>query len=140
LFSREVRNALSMTNGERVFDRNQRVRALMSRSFECAIEVVRGSHFQGLNLYPQCPTRGLRLLEDERRIRIGRIPKHRHTSKPGQNLFQQFEPLPAQVRRHEAHPRDVAAGARQTGNEPAPQWIASGCHDDRNGGTGLLGC
>jgi hypothetical protein len=30
-----------------------------------------------LNLYPQCPARGLYLFEDERRVRIGRIPKQR---------------------------------------------------------------
>ena len=77
-----------MINGERVFDRNQRVWALTSRGFEGAIEVVRGSHFQGLNLNPQCLTRGLRLLEDKRGIRIGRIPEHGHASEPGQNLLE----------------------------------------------------
>jgi len=83
LVGREVGNVLSMTKGERILDCNQRVRAFPSRSFECAVEVVRRSHLQGLNLYPQYPTRGLRFLEHERGIRIGRIPKHRHASKPG---------------------------------------------------------
>src|SRR5215472_7457477 len=127
-------------------------RSMRFSAQRCSIATVRPSiqpssrslsksaaHLQGLNFYPQCPTRGLRFLEHERGIRIGRIPKYRHASKPRHNLFQQFEPLPAQVRRHEAHPRDVAAGSRQTGNEPAPQWIASGSHDDWNGGSGLLG-
>jgi hypothetical protein len=86
----EVRNQLSMTTGERVFDRNQCVRALSSGSFECAIEVVRASHLQGLNLDPQYLTGGLRLFEDEGWIRIGGIPKHGHLSEPGKNLFEQF--------------------------------------------------
>jgi len=85
LFGREVGNALSMSKGERIFDCNQRVRAFPSRSFECAVEVARGSHLQGLNLYP--PTRSLLFLENERGIRIGGIPKHRHASKPRHNLF-----------------------------------------------------
>ena len=80
---REVRNALSMINGERVFDSNQRFRVLPSRRFEYAIEVVWPSHLQGLNLYPQYSACGLRLFEDNRGIRIGRIPKHRHASRAG---------------------------------------------------------
>ena len=36
-------------------------------------------------------------------------------------------------------PVTLPAGSRQIGNEPAPEWIASGRHDDRNGRTGLLG-
>ena len=61
---REVRNALSMTNGERIFDSNQRFRVLPSRRFEYAIEVVWPSHLQGLNLYPQYSACGLRLFEE----------------------------------------------------------------------------
>jgi hypothetical protein len=59
--SREVRDELSMRNGERVFDRNQCVRAPSLCSIECAIKVVGATHLQGLNLYAQCPARNLRL-------------------------------------------------------------------------------
>src|SRR5262249_29897667 len=59
----EVRNALSISERERVFDGNQRVGVLLSRCRECTIEVVRASHLQRLNLYPQCPACGLRLFE-----------------------------------------------------------------------------
>src|SRR5262249_15306336 len=84
---------------------------------------------------PQCSTRDLGLFEDIRGIWVCRIPKHGHAREPGQSLFQQFEPLATQVWYHEAHARDVAAGSRQTGHEPAPQRIASGSHDnwDRRG-------
>jgi hypothetical protein len=53
LFGREVRNALSIGKGERVFGRDHRIWALPSRHLECAIEVVRASHLKGLNLDPQ---------------------------------------------------------------------------------------
>jgi hypothetical protein len=82
--SGEFRDARSMITRERIFDRNQRVRARPSRSFECAIEVVRSSHLQGSNLYPQCPTPGLRLFEYEHGERIVRIPKHGHARESGQ--------------------------------------------------------
>src|SRR5262245_27288058 len=49
---REVYNELPISGGERVFHRNQRVQALPSRGFKCAIEVMRRSHLQRLNLYP----------------------------------------------------------------------------------------
>jgi hypothetical protein len=83
----EFRDARSMISRERVFHRNQRIRAQPSHSFECAIEVVRPSHLQGSNLYPQFPTPGLRLFEDEHGVRIGRIPKHVHARESGQKLF-----------------------------------------------------
>src|SRR5262249_41325336 len=136
---REVRNALSITSGERVFDRNQRIWAQPSRRFECAIEVVRAPHIQGLHVYPRCSTPGVRLFVDECGIRIGRVPKYRHARKPRQKLFQQFGSLRTEVRHHEAHPRDVAARSSQTCNEPAPQRVARSCHNDRNGRGGLLG-
>ena len=80
---REVYNEPSMTNSERVFDGDQCLGVLPSRSRECPIEVVGPSHLQGLNLYAQRPARSLRLLEGNRRVRIGRIPKHGHASEPG---------------------------------------------------------
>jgi hypothetical protein len=80
----EVDNALSIGKGERVFDRDHRIRALRSRSLECAVEVIRPSHLKGLNLYPQRPAYPLRLLEDNRGVWIGRIPEHRQTGEPGQ--------------------------------------------------------
>jgi hypothetical protein len=55
---REVCNALLIGKRERVFDRDQRIRALLSRRLECAIEVVRASHLQRLNLDRQRPARG----------------------------------------------------------------------------------
>jgi hypothetical protein len=82
----EVCNELSIINGERVFDCDQRIRVLPSRSFECAIEFVRASHLQGLNFDPQRPAGGLRLLEDQRGIRIGRIPKHGDAREPRNNF------------------------------------------------------
>ena len=60
-------------------------------------------------------------------------------AEPGQQLLEQFQALPTEVRHHEAHARDVAAGSRQTGDEPAPQRVAGGCHDDWNGRGGPLG-
>jgi hypothetical protein len=54
---REVYNALSIINGERVFDGNQSGWMLLSRRRECTIEVAWASHLQGLNFYPQSPAR-----------------------------------------------------------------------------------
>src|SRR5262249_42101971 len=107
----EFRNAHCITSGERVFDGNECIQTQSSRSIECAIEIVRASHLQGLDFYPQCPPPGLCFFEDERGIRIGRIPKHCHAREARQKLFQQFESLRTQVRHHEAHSRDVAAGS-----------------------------
>src|SRR6266446_1386715 len=76
---REVSNELHVIKSERVFDRYQCIWTLPSQRFECAIEVAWVPHLQGLDLYPQRPARGLRLFEDERGIRIGRIPEHGHT-------------------------------------------------------------
>src|SRR6516165_5869119 len=67
-----------MTNGERVFDRNQRFGVLTSHRLKCAIEVIRVPYLQRLHLYSQCLTARLRLFEDQRGIWIGRVPKHGH--------------------------------------------------------------
>jgi hypothetical protein len=72
---REVRNALSIGKGERVFDGDHRIRALLSRSLECALEVVRASHLKGLNLDLQRPACPLGLLKDNRGVWIGRTPR-----------------------------------------------------------------
>src|SRR5262245_18351075 len=82
----EIRNALSVTTGESVVYRDQCIWAQPSRRFEGAIEIVRASHVQGLHLYPQCSPAILRLLEDERGIRIGRIPKHCHATAEAEAL------------------------------------------------------
>src|SRR5262249_19125348 len=123
LGNREVCNALSISESERVFDGNQRVGVLLSRCRECTIEVARASHLERLNLYPQCPACGLRLFEDNSGIRIGRIPKHSHTRKSGKQLPEQFQALPTEVRHHEAHAWDVAAGSRQAVDEPTAQRV-----------------
>src|SRR6266571_5091380 len=44
LLGREVYNELTIIDGERVLDRNQRIAALSSRRFEYAIEVVRAPY------------------------------------------------------------------------------------------------
>src|ERR1700738_4318724 len=82
---REICNELPISERERVFDRNQSVRSLPSCSFECAIEVVRASNLQGVDLYRQGLTRCPRFFEDKRGIRIGRIPKDGDASKPGKH-------------------------------------------------------
>jgi hypothetical protein len=80
---REVRNALSMTNGERIFDSNQRFGVLPSRRFEYAIEVVWPSHLQGLNLYPQYSAGSdLAIRCVGGIITVGLDPILRHTSNP----------------------------------------------------------
>jgi hypothetical protein len=124
-----------MSQGLRVlvFNGNQCIRALPSRSFECAIEIVGAAHLQGLNLYPQCPARSVRLFEDNRGIWIGRIPKHGHADEPRQQLLEQFQSLATKVWGHEAHTRDVATGPRETGDESAAYRVAGGPHDDWNG-------
>jgi hypothetical protein len=66
---------VSITYCERVFDRDQAAHVLPHRGFQCAIQIIGASHFQGLNLNPQCLSGALRLLKDERRIRVGRIPE-----------------------------------------------------------------
>jgi hypothetical protein len=69
-----------MGTGERVFDRDQRVGVMLSRRLEGTLEVVRAAHLQGLNLDPERPTPCLGLFVHERRIGIGRIPKHCHAT------------------------------------------------------------
>ena len=76
----KVHNAFSIGTGERVFDRDQGVGVLLSRRFEGTLEVVGAAHLQGLNLDPQRPARCLSLFVDERRVGIGRIPKHGHAT------------------------------------------------------------
>jgi hypothetical protein len=97
---------------EWIFDCDHCIWMLLLYSFECAIEVGRASHLQRLNIDPQSPARDLRLLEHDGGIRIRCVPQHRHAREPGQNLFQQFQSLAADVRRHQAHPGDVTAGPR----------------------------
>ena len=100
------------------------ISSLALHSRQVTIEVVRASHLQGVNLYPQCPACGLRLFEDNSGIRIGRIPKHSHTRESGKQFLEQFQALPTEVRHHQAHACDVATGSRQAVDEPSAQRVA----------------
>jgi hypothetical protein len=61
---------------------------------------------------------------------VARIPKHRDPRRPRYDLLQQLDALAGHVRGESAHTGDVAAGARETGDETAPHWIGADCHDD----------
>ena len=100
-----------MSEGERVFDHNQRVGVLPSQSFECAVEVVRGLAPPGIAPLSPCPARGLRLFEDDCGIRIGRIPKIATRVSRGRPSSA-IRAASRQGRAHEAHSRHVAAGPR----------------------------
>src|SRR5499427_2795714 len=109
-----------MTKGERIFDCNQRVRAFPSRSFECGVEVVRGSHLQGLNFYPQCPTRGLRFLEHERGIRIGRIQSTATRASRGTTSFSNSSRFPPKSGAMRFIPVTLPPGRARLATSPLP--------------------
>src|SRR5262249_26062658 len=117
---REVGNELPVIKGERVFDRYQCIRALPSQRFECAVEVVRASHLQGLNFYPQRPARGLRLFEDVRGIRIGRIPEHSHAREPGRSSVSNSSRLPPRSGAIRLIPVTLPPGRARLATSPLP--------------------
>ena len=73
------------------------------------------------------------LFEDNGGIWISPIPEHSYAGDWGKQLLEQFQAFPTEVRRHEAHARDVAAGSRKTGYKARPQRVARAHHDDWNG-------
>ena len=60
------------------------------RSRECGVEICGRPHLQRLKLDPKCSGRDHRLLEYERRMRIGRIPQDSHARNSWEELFEQF--------------------------------------------------
>src|SRR5207245_11130642 len=48
---------------------------------------------------------------------IGRVPEDGHAREAGHDLLGQRQPLPAEVRGHDTHPRDVAARTCEARNE-----------------------
>src|SRR6202022_5084122 len=84
----KVHNAFSIGAGERVLDRDKCVGVLLSGLFEGILKGVGAAHLQGLNLDPQRPARCLGLLVDERRVGIGRIPKHCYATESRKSLFE----------------------------------------------------
>ena len=94
--------------------------ALFSRHLEHAIEVIRGSYFQGLNFYRQCLSRSLRFLEYNRWKWIGRIPEHRNAGKPGQQLLEQFQTLPPRSGAIRLMPVTLPPGRARLATSPLP--------------------
>ena len=58
--------------------------------------------------------------------------EHRQEGHAGNGLLQQFQPLPAQLRRHEGQSRDVPTWPGKVGHEPAPDWISDWAEHNGN--------
>jgi hypothetical protein len=76
-----------------------------------------------------CPTS---LNVDSFDLHIARIDEHRNTGGPRHHLTQEFEPLRRQLRRKKIDPRQVAAGASETGNQTEANRILADDEDDGN--------
>jgi hypothetical protein len=89
-----------------------------------------------LNLHPQRPGRGLDLSHEEHRVWIGGIPEDRHAGDAGQELLDELQPFPSEIRSKSAQPGDISSRPRETGDEPRSNGISRRCHHDGD----RLGC
>ena len=76
--------------------------------------------------------RALRLLVVEYGAPDVRIPEHRDSGEAGNNLLQQVQSLPAELRRHAAITGDVSARTCQAHDEAGPDRIGAVGHHDRD--------
>ena len=115
------------------------VRAIRARLAKRGAELVRSFHLQRLKVHAQRLGRGL----GRSQLALAaarRMPEDGDARHPGDGLFEEFHPLPAQVLREERLPRDVPAWSGEARDETGPHRVVRERHDDRDCGGGLLGC
>src|SRR5207245_7329750 len=94
--------------------------------------------FDRLKLQMQRTGRAFRLLVVKHGAPDRWIPENRDSGEPGDDLPQELQSLPAELRGHRAVAGDVSAGARQARDEPGPDRIGAVGHHDRDGLSLLL--
>ena len=101
------------------------------------LKLVRAFHLQRLKAHAQRPGRGLGRSQLALAVARG-MPEDSDARDPGDGLFQEFHPLPAQVLREGRQPRDVPAWSGEARDETGPHRVARERHDDGDCGGGLL--
>src|SRR5262249_35605403 len=69
----------------------------------------------------------------------GGIREDGHANDPGNDLFQQLQPLSGQLAGKVRQPCDISAGPRETRDQPGPYGVRVDWHDDRYRAGGTLG-
>jgi hypothetical protein len=127
-----------MAPNDRIIEDNEGPGLSGKASGECPVDLVETSRLQGLNLYPQLLGGGACLLQEDDMTEILRIREDGHTLDARQDIGKQLKAFAAQLRREKTHAGDVAAGPRETGNQPRPDRLSHRNEDDGNrGGRGL---
>src|SRR5262249_202821 len=114
---------------------------LSHKSRECVIDFTAGTGVEDLDL--QSDGAGSRFQVSQRRLRIqnvGRIDEHGHTSRPGHQFTQEFQPLRRQLIAEKIDPRQIAARPIEAGDEAQPDRVFAGAKDDRDRRRCRLGC
>src|SRR5215472_1602487 len=112
--------------------------ALPARCGEGALDVLRPSRLQDLQLQPQCARGTSRLVHKGGLAEpVRRVPKHGDAAEPRNDLLEQLELLLGQLRGEESEASDVPTRVSEAGYETTP--LGECRYDDRYGLRSLLG-
>src|SRR6185503_14869337 len=104
-----------------------------------ALEILATANLQQLKLYAQGLGHDLSLPELGGVAWVGRIPEDRHPRDSRNDLLEETQPFPAQLRGKLAEARDVAARPSQARDEPCRHRITDAYHNDGDCPGYLLG-
>jgi len=120
----------------RVGHHHERTGALFAHRHKDAIELTGVSRLHDLKLHTQDARRGLGLAQQGADGWIGGIRKDGHPGDLRDDVLDQLQAFPAELRVHVAQSRNVPPGVREVGDETTVYRIADEGHDDG----GRLGC
>src|SRR5215467_6698098 len=128
----EVCDPASLEDEHRVREKQEGASALPARCGEGALDVLRPSRLQDLQLQPQCARGTSRLVHKGGLAEpVRRVPEHGDAAEPRNDLLEQLELLLGHLRGEEGEACDVPTRVSEAGYETTP--LGECGYDDRYG-------
>src|SRR5215467_9332970 len=133
----EVCDPASLEDEHRVREKQEGASALPARCGEGALDVLRPSRLQDLQLQPQCARRASRLVYEGLGEPVDRVPEHGDAAESRNDLLEQLQLLPGHLRSEESEASDVPTRVSEAGYEATR--LGECGDDDRYGLRNLSG-
>src|SRR5216683_5964176 len=113
MLCRKVRKLYPVIEGDRVRQHGEGIVSLPLCLSYRSLEIARNTDLPGLWLNANSPCRKPRFPPVRRRVRLQRVPQDGYARDPGEDLLEQAEPFPAQLRVERAQAGNVPTGPGQ---------------------------
>src|SRR5215471_4730310 len=133
----KVRDPYPLENEHGIREKQEGASALPGHCGEGALDVLRPSRLQDLQLQPQCARRTSRLVHEGLGGPVDRVPEHGDAAESRNDLLEQLQLLPGHLRSEESEASDVPTRVSEAGYEATR--LGKCGYDDRYGLRSLSG-